>query len=177
MRQQRAQLNPEIKKAYDEWVCQQLWRRIEQKSMQIVHCYIPMGMEIDIRPLIRQMLGAKIRVVTPRTLKNRQLQHLILASLDQVEKGVFGTTFPAGKQLYQGSYDLIIVPGLAFDDHGYRLGYGGGYYDNFLVEHPEALKLGIFYPFQQVLQLPLEPHDQQLDEMLYRPFANGAAEF
>jgi len=48
------------------------------------------------------------------------------------------------------------------------LGYGGGYYDNFIVEHPAALKIGIFYPFQQVDNVPIEPHDQCLDDIIFR---------
>jgi len=172
MRQLRGAVDIEQKKAYDAWICQQLWQNIEETNMQTVHCYLPMDTEIDIRPLIRQMLTANLRVVTPKTLPGRQLKHLLLKSLDQIEKGVFGTTFPANSQEYQGTYDLIIVPGLAFDDEGNRLGYGGGYYDNFLIQHPEALKVGIFYPFQKVEQLPLEPHDFPLDQILYQDFAD-----
>ena len=76
-------------------------------------------------------------------------------------------TFHSAKaDIYTANYDLIIVPGLAFNKNNYRLGYGGGYYDTFLSEHPEAYKLGIFYPFQKVESLPLEEHDQQLDGIL-----------
>jgi 5-formyltetrahydrofolate cyclo-ligase len=55
---------------------------------------------------------------------------------------------------------------LAFDAANYRLGYGGGYYDGFLRQHPEAYKLGICYPFQKVKQVPLEAHDVRLDAVL-----------
>lgn len=170
MRQRRGQLEPIAKAAYDNWVCEQVWQRIEQKAMQSVHCYLPMGTEIDIYPLIQRMLAAGIRVVNPKTLPKHQLEHLILESLDRLEKGVFGTTFPATGKEYRGSYDLILVPGLAFNEQGMRLGYGGGYYDNFLVQHPGALKMGIFYPFQKVEDLPVEDHDFPLDEVLFRDF-------
>jgi 5,10-methenyltetrahydrofolate synthetase len=62
--------------------------------------------------------------------------------------------------------DFVVVPGLAFDRNRYRLGYGGGYYDNFLMTQPKAQKVGIFYPFQEVVQVPKEAHDVQLDEMV-----------
>lgn len=170
MRQRRSQLDSIFKNAYDQWICEQVWQRIEQKAMRTVHCYLPIRGEIDIYPLIQCMLTANIQVVTPKTLPNRRLLHLILESLDRLEKGVYGTTFPAQGQKYEGSYDLIIVPGLAFNEQGMRLGYGGGYYDNFLIQHPKALRLGIFYPFQKVEQLPVEDHDFKLDEVLYRDF-------
>lgn len=174
MRQRRTQLDPLSKSTYDAWICRQLWKRIEEADMQTVHCYLPMRAEINIRPLIERLLQAKIRVVTPKSLPRRELQHFILESLDRVEAGVFGTTFPAKGKEYTGDYDLIIVPGLAFDERGNRLGYGGGYYDNFLIQHPTALKLGIFYPFQRVEQLPLEAHDCPLDDILYQDLADEA---
>ena len=55
---------------------------------------------------------------------------------------------------------LILVPGLAFDRTGHRLGYGGGYYDSYLKEHPEAKSVGICYSVQMSEEIPLEEHDQ-----------------
>ncbi len=83
-----------------------------------------------------------------------------------MEKGVFGTVHPTGEKVFTGTYDMMITPGLSFDSNNYRLGYGGGYYDTFLAENPAAKKVGIFYPFQEVDNLPLEPHDVRLDEIL-----------
>ena len=62
---------------------------------------------------------------------------------------------------------MIITPGLAFDASNYRLGYGGGYYDSFMVNHPDAWKIGICYPFQKVPKVPIEEHDLQLDKILF----------
>ena len=169
MQAQRAQLDAQVKTSYDNWICQQLWQRIRSSNAQTVHCYLPMRSEINIRPLIQQMLDARIQVVVPKTLPNRRLQHLVLANLSKVATGRHGTTFPASQQIYQGDYDLIIVPGLAFDKQKNRLGYGGGYYDNFLKNHSEAEKIGIFYPFQELPQIPVEAHDRPLDQLLYRP--------
>ena len=73
---------------------------------------------------------------------------------------------PAFKKEYKGTFDLIIIPELVFDNNNYRLGYGGGYYDNFLAKHPIAYKLGIFYPNQKVDKAPIETHDLQLNEIL-----------
>lgn len=163
---ERLNLDPLAKKTYDQWVCGVLWHKISTQGYKHVHCYLPMGTEIDIVPLIKKMLEHDIVVVTPKTLPKRQLQNLRLLSLDQLEKGVFGTSHPAGGHVYEGPFDLIIVPGLAFTADRYRLGYGGGYYDNFLVDHPEAKKIGIFYPFQMQKTIPLEPHDVRLNEVL-----------
>lgn len=166
MQLERAKLSKFAKTKYDEWICQTLLEKIENHQYKTIHCYLPMGTEINIFPLIETLLEKKITVVTPKTLAKRKLKHLILKSLDELEEGVFGTVYPAGEQEFVGEYDLIIVPGLAFDEENYRLGYGGGYYDNFMLHHPRAKKIGVFYPFQEVEKIPLESHDLKLDEIL-----------
>lgn len=162
----RVEMDLHVKAHFDQWICDSLWEVIVEKNYKTVHCYLPMGTEINIQPLIEKMLANRVSVVTPKTLPNSQLQNLVLSSLNELEQGVFGTTHPANAMEYLGSYDLIIVPGLAFDSNRFRLGYGGGYYDNFLLQNPNAYKLGIFYPFQKVKQVPLESHDLQLDDIL-----------
>lgn len=169
MHAKRAELNQSYKKEYDTWICNSLLKTIKENNYQTIHCYLPMGTEIDIFPLIQILLDRKITVVTPRTLPKRKLKHLILKSLDKLEEGVYGTEHPAGDNKFTGKYDLIITPGLAFDASNYRLGYGGGYYDNFMVQYPTARKIGICYPFQMVDEIPVEAHDLALDEILWHP--------
>lgn len=165
----RAKLNPTNKKEYDLWICQELEELIEAKNYKAIHAYLPMGKEIDIAPLLEKLLAKGITIITPKTLPKRKLENRVLTSLSEIEKGVFGTTHPSNAKEYKGTFDLIIIPGLAFDENNYRLGYGGGYYDNFLVNHPKAFKLGIFYPEQKVDKVPIEEHDIQLDKILTKP--------
>lgn len=165
---ERAQLNSSFKKEYDLWICQKLEQLIEANNYKTIHAYLPMGKEIDITPLLENLLAKGITIITPKTLPTRKLENRVLTSLTDIEKGVFGTTHPANTEEYKGTFDLIIIPGLAFDDNNYRLGYGGGYYDNFIVNHPNAYKLGIFYPQQKVKEVPTETHDIKLDRILVK---------
>lgn len=169
MLKKRALLHPLKKQDYDKIICNRLAETIENVKAKVVHAYIPMGNEINIAPLIQQLLDKKITVVIPKTLKNRQLQNLILNSLNDLETGIAKTQHPANSIEYQGNCDVIIVPGLAFDKQNYRLGYGGGYYDGFLATQLNALKIGIFYPFQEVEKVPTEPHDEQLSAIYVQP--------
>lgn len=169
----RARLKKKAKKKYDQLICESLWQTIKEQSYKTVHCYLPMGTEINITPLIVKLLQENFTVIVPKTLPKPKLKNLVLSSLDKLEDGVFGTKHPANAEEFYGDYDLIIVPGLAFDNSNYRLGYGGAYYDNFLVHHPNALKVGIFYPFQKVEKVPLEPHDVQLDEIRVNKHFSG----
>lgn len=166
MKEQRSAMAPDIKSKWDADICDQLVELVRDRDSHSVHCYLPMDGEVDIRPFIEYLLSVEAIVVCPKTLRNRQLEHYRLFDLHRVEAGLFGTSHPVGDEAYTGDFDLIIVPGLAFDREGYRLGYGGGYYDTFLAKHPKAYTVGVAYPFQLVDQVPTEPHDARLDQIL-----------
>ena len=67
---------------------------------------------------------------------------------------------------YTGGFDLIVVPGVAFDRQGNRLGRGKGYYDRFLSQHLDVRRIGICFDFQLVDEVPAEPFDIRMDEVL-----------
>ena len=67
---------------------------------------------------------------------------------------------------YKGGFDLIVVPGVAFDRKGNRLGRGRGYYDRFLAKHPDVKRIGICFDFQLVDEVPAEPFDIRMDEVI-----------
>lgn len=162
----RAALSKDIKNNYDNSICDRLLKIVADKEARVIHVYLPMREEINIYPFIQKMLELNKTVIAPKTLPNRQLENLVLESLDKVKKGVFGTTFPASNNIYSDSIDLIVVPGLAVDLENYRLGYGGGYYDTFMSNYPKANKVGIFYPFQLIGKVPREVHDLSLNKVL-----------
>lgn len=158
---------PDIrKKEWDRTICDRLLSIITANNIRVVHTYIPFLSEIDIKPVIENCLEKGIKVVAPKTLKARRLENRVLTSLNELETGIMGTLHPANPEVYSGNYDLIIVPGLAVDKQNYRLGYGGGYYDNFLVHHSDALRVGIYYPFQLMEEIPREQHDVALDQVI-----------
>ncbi len=154
------------KRWLDHSICEKLRQLVEETGAHIIHTYLPMGNEVDIFPFIGAMLEKGLTVVAPKSLKGRRMENLVLHSLSELEAGIFGTSHPASGLVYEGGYDLFIVPGLAFDRHGNRIGYGAGYYDAFLGSQPGGHKLGICYPFQLLDELPSEPHDVRLDGVL-----------
>jgi 5-formyltetrahydrofolate cyclo-ligase len=68
---------------------------------------------------------------------------------------------PAGTapQINPAEVDVILVPGLAFDERGHRIGYGRAFYDRLLPSMPQAFRVGLAYDFQLVMELPNDPHD------------------
>ncbi|WP_276977224.1 5-formyltetrahydrofolate cyclo-ligase [Flavobacterium filum] len=168
MLEKRRKLDTLVKLEYDQFICDQLELIILKNGYKVIHAYIPIANEIDITPLLIKLLKYNITLICPKTLPKRRLENRVLKSLNELEVGIKGTLYPVECELFNGKYDLIIVPGLAFDDRNYRLGYGGGYYDNFLVKQPESYKVGIFYPFQKVDLVPIELHDICLDTILVK---------
>ena len=67
---------------------------------------------------------------------------------------------------YTGGFDLIVVPGMAFDNEGHRLGRGRGYYDRFLAQHPQVYTIGLCFDFQLVPLVPAESYDHQINEII-----------
>ena len=67
---------------------------------------------------------------------------------------------------YRGGFDLIVVPGVAFDREGHRIGRGRGYYDRFLSQHLDVKRIGICFDFQLIEEVPTEPFDIRMDEVI-----------
>ncbi|MFT5183422.1 MAG: 5-formyltetrahydrofolate cyclo-ligase [Flavobacteriales bacterium] len=164
--QLRSDIDLKTKRLCDEAICDQLKKLTLELSPEVVHAYIPMKEEIDTTPYISWCLQEGIRVICPKVLSGRKLAHLELLSLDQLEAGIFGTVHPSGNNIYEGSIDMILLPGLGFDKEMNRLGYGGGFYDRFLISHRKAKKIAALYPFQLVDRVPTEGHDEKMDVLV-----------
>ncbi len=134
-----------------------------------VAVYLASRDEIDLHAYIGEMLRRGRTVVAPRW--NGETYDLaVLQGLDaeHLRRGPMGILEPAEAEIVQPQ-DIFawIVPGLAFTRDGRRLGYGGGWYDRFLSAAPkDAVKLGVAYSFQMVADLPSEPHDIPLTDVI-----------
>lgn len=166
MLSQRQTLDKSTIAYYSYNLCEKLKTETLKLKAKTVHTFLPMSNEIDLYPFIRWCLNSNITVITTKTLENRELKHLVLHRLNDLTDGVFGTKHPANEEEHQGDIDIIVVPGLAFDNCNMRLGYGGGYYDTFLINYPKAIKIGVGFPFQLIDRVPIEEHDIQLSRVL-----------
>ncbi len=85
-----------------------------------------------------------------------------------LKKGAYGIEEPVGEPFTDyNSIDLAVIPGVAFDVHGNRLGRGKGYYDRLLPHLPHAYKIGICFPFQLLEEIPTEVQDISMDEIIF----------
>ena len=134
-------------------------------AARAVHCYLSMRSEVDTRPLIASALAAGKRVAVPVVVpRAADLSHAWLDSLDAdaLAPDSFGTFNPRQlRPAAPGEWDVTIVPLLAFDRRGCRLGYGKGFYDRLLTA-TRAPAVGVAFAAQEVPALPAEPHDVAL---------------
>jgi 5-formyltetrahydrofolate cyclo-ligase len=133
----------------------------EYQSAQTVHLFAPFGTEVDTRPILESLWRRDTRTVLPRVAPDGQLEHCVVQSFTELLAGFRDIPEPApscGEWLPE-QVDLILVPGVAFDRRGGRLGYGGGYYDRFLDACP-APRVALAFHLQLVDEVPREPHDR-----------------
>ncbi len=129
-------------------------------------CYYPIGSEINSRPLIDDLnLKGHITGLPVITARNSALVFHLYRSGDDLIKGEFGVPEPH-LSMPQVIPDVLIIPVLAFNSKGYRLGYGTGYYDRTLedLRRIKPVKaIGVAYSNQQIDDMPVEDHDQKMD--------------
>jgi 5-formyltetrahydrofolate cyclo-ligase len=135
-----------------------------QRSRRI-QTYVALRPEVDTHALIRRLLRAGKQVAVPRVESGRELQQYLIKDFSELQVGTFGILEPPSdpsRRVMPAQFDLVLVPGLAFDRAGNRLGAGKGYYDRFLAGI-KAPKIALAFASQIVEQVPIEPHDQRVD--------------
>jgi 5-formyltetrahydrofolate cyclo-ligase len=129
--------------------------------------YHSIGSEVETISLIQTLLSAGKTISLPVCTPSRSLIAGLVTDLNELVTTCFGLREPEPRGLRSPEFiDLIVVPGLAFDERGYRLGRGAGYYDRFLEGRPDSYKLGLAYDFQVFPQIPAEAHDIRMDGLI-----------
>lgn len=121
--------------------------------------------EPDTRPLLERWCGRK-RLLLP-VVTGDDLELRLYEGADSLVIGRFGIAEPVGPVFTDyAAISLALVPGVAFDAAGHRLGRGKRYYDRFLLRIPQARKIGICFAYQLVENVPTEPFDIRMDEVI-----------
>jgi len=152
----RAALSDEEREAASALVVGRLRRRLPAAGP--VMTFSSIRDELDLAPLNRELRAAG-RLVLPR-VEGRRLAAVLTGPATEMVTSAWGIPEPVGPELDPTTIDLVIVPGLAFDAQGHRIGYGAGYYDRFLpLLRPDATTIGVCFAAQLGADLPVEPHD------------------
>jgi len=128
--------------------------------------YMPTDNEVDIKPFIAECLFQNKTLLLPKIITSSAMEAVEIFSFDNIHEGVYGIFEPTNQEYRHKFIDLVVVPGVAFDSEGNRVGRGKGYYDHFLKKHPESLKVGIGYSRQLVEYIPTQDHDVKMDKVI-----------
>ena len=123
--------------------------------------------EVDTRELIHISLEQNKQVVVPVVEQDVEtMRHAVLAGMNELVNGPMGLVQPDPRMAAwlddAGAIDLVVVPGIAFDRRGHRIGFGGGFYDRFLAT-VSCAKVGLCYDALVLDALPDETHDVAMD--------------
>ena len=152
----------------------------EYRDARLIHSFVSMPGEVDTRGLIEEALASGKRVVVPVVVKGRRnLRHAEIGALEDLRpEGSWGLPQPPPERIRAVDTEeigLVIVPGLAFDLRGNRIGFGAGYYDRFLggVISP---KVAVAYAFQILSEVPVTERDVPVDMVVTEEGAHRCRE-
>ena len=137
------------------------------KQAKTIYGYLPYNQEVRTTPMLCRALADGKQVAVPKVYGDT-MRFILLTDMEQVEKGYCGIPEPiADGPVARDETALVLMPGLAFDSQGHRLGYGGGFYDKFLQEEPNHPTLALCYDFQMLPHLDTQAHDVPVDCVLW----------
>ena len=137
------------------------------RNAKTIYGYLPYNQEVRTTPMLAQALKDGKRVAVPKVY-GEEMKFIYLDDLNQVEKGYAGIPEPiADEPVADDKTALVLMPGMAFDPQGHRIGYGGGFYDKFLCAEPGHPTLALCYEFQMLPELETEEHDIPVDYVIW----------
>lgn len=137
------------------------------KNAKTIYGYLPYNQEVRTVPMLEQAQRDGKRVAVPKVYGD-EMKFLYLDDLTQVAKGYSGIPEPiADEPEADDETALVLMPGLAFDPQGHRIGYGGGFYDKFLCAEPNHPTVALCYDFQVLPVLETEEFDIPVDQVIW----------
>ena len=148
-------------------VIARLLRCQKLRDAKTVLMYYSLPDEVDTRMAVDALILSNKRVLLPRVTGEGTMELRMYAGPSSITAGAFGIMEPTGDVFSDyDAIDVAVVPGMAFDSEGGRLGRGKGYYDRLLPKLCNAWKIGICFPFQLVDGLPVDKHDVRMDDVV-----------
>ena len=157
-------ISPAVRAVESLDLCDRL--KVQLRSAHTILFFAPLPDELDVWPLLAELLAGNKIIALPffDRDKNIYTARQISSAAADVVMGKFGVREPASicAEIPLDRFDLVLVPGVAFDLSGNRLGRGKGFYDRLLAE-TSGVKCGVGYDGQLLEKIPAEPHDARVD--------------
>ena len=137
------------------------------RQARTIYGYLPYNQEVRTVPMLERAMKEGKRVAVPKCYGD-EMKFIYMDDLSKVEKGYANIPEPiADEPVADDETALVLMPGLAFDPQGHRIGYGGGFYDKFLAQEPNHPTLALCYEFQMLPHLETEEFDIPVDCVLW----------
>lgn len=146
-------------------VIKQIKAHFNLDKYQVFGFYMPLGNEVDLRPLISELLSQGKTIVIPKVLNQYEMEFFPIKDLDDCFVSRFNLLEPkSNKKMPKNEIQIMFIPGISFSSKNYRLGFGAGYYDRYLVNY-QGIKVGICFQFQ-LREFPINDYDIPVDVVI-----------
>lgn len=162
---ERRGLPEEKKQEYSHKITQNFIRSREFSEAETILCYVSAIEEVSTRELIEISWECGKKIGVPKVLGPHEMEFYEIQNWQQLQEGFKGILEPCGTKKLQEKKALVVLPGVAFDSFGKRIGYGGGFYDTYLQKHPEYTKAAFAFSIQMTEKIPAESHDVRVDSI------------
>jgi len=167
IRQQKRAMTPEQIESASARLGELFLQSEQYQQAKTIYGYLPYNQEVRTVPMLEQAIRDGKRVAVPKVY-GEEMRFIYIDDFTRVEKGYAGIPEPMDDgPVADDPTALVLMPGLAFDPHGHRIGYGGGFYDKFLAAEPNHPTLALCYSFQMLPKLETEKFDIPVDCVLW----------
>ena len=175
MRQLKRQFTPQQLSELSFPIISRLKEKI--RDANVIMAYDALPDEVNTRELLDDLVAEGKTVLLPKVLDNESMELRRYTGSDSLREGAFHIMEPVGECFTDLQIiDVILIPGIAFDTQGHRLGRGKGYYDRFLssliphffplTSYPSPLLIGVCFDFQKVSEVPVDKFDISVNEVI-----------
>ena len=151
----------------DQFSCGVLLQHPRIATSHIVLAYSALPDEVTTQVLIDELAEQGKTILLPRIVNDTDMKLCRYTGLQDLQVGAYGILEPR-EELFTDydTIDVAIIPGMAFDTDGHRLGRGKGYYDRLLTRIPYLYKIGLCFSWQMIDHVPIDEHDIVMDEVI-----------
>lgn len=148
-------------------LCEKFLQSEAYRNAKTIYGYLPYNQEVRTWDALRQAMLDGKQVAVPKVYGD-EMKFIYITDFSQIATGYCGIPEPIiDEPVAEDKTALVLMPGLAFDREGHRIGYGGGFYDRFLSAEPKHPTLALCYDFQIQESLPTEEFDIPVDAVIW----------
>ncbi len=167
IREKKRAMTQEEILAKSQRLCQKFLQCDAYANAKTIYGYLPYNQEVLTWELLRKAIEDGKRVAVPKVY-GEDMKFIFITDFSKINNGYCGIPEPiADEPVADDHTALVLMPGLAFDREGHRIGYGGGFYDRFLSQEPSHPTVALCYDFQLLESLPTEEFDIPVDIVIW----------